>query len=195
MASHSSATGNGDEVRVAGGEEGLVVGRAEQVALRRGGVVDVDDHRAGGGEGEGLGDGGGELAVGDQHLRLGVVEDVGDGLRVEPAVERVQHAAGHRHAEMRLVELGRVGGHDRDGLARGEPGADERRGEAAAAGVSLGPAPAGGAVDHGGAVGKDRRRLAQETDGRKRHVVRGGAGQGGMGVGHGILAGGQVPPA
>ena len=33
-----------------------------------------------------------ELAIGDQHLGLGMVEHEGDDRRVEPRVDRVQHA-------------------------------------------------------------------------------------------------------
>ena len=50
-----------------------------------------------------------ELAVDQQHLGLAVVEDEGDHRRIEPRVERIQHAARHRHAEMRLVHFGMLG--------------------------------------------------------------------------------------
>jgi hypothetical protein len=78
---------------VARDEKGLVVGRADGVA-GGGGVVDVDDERARGGAGQGFVEDGGELAVGEEDLRLGVVEDIGDGASVEAAVEGAQDAAG-----------------------------------------------------------------------------------------------------
>ena len=47
----------------------------------------------------------------------------------------VQHAAGHRHAEMRLVHLRDIGRHDRDRVADADADPVERRGELAAARV------------------------------------------------------------
>src|SRR3546814_20696931 len=51
-----------------------------------------------------------ELAVGEQHLGLAVVQDEADRGRVEAHVEGVQHCAGRRHPEVCLrSEERRVG--------------------------------------------------------------------------------------
>ena len=88
-------------------------------------------------------DGGRKLAVGDEDLRAAVLEHEGDRLGVQPRVERVQHRAGHRHAEMAFVHLRRVGEHDGDRVADADAALRERRGEPPAARVSLGPGVSG----------------------------------------------------
>ena len=90
---------------------------------------------------------GGELAVGDQDLGLGVAEDEGDGARVEPVVERVQHRARHRHAVMRLEQRRHVGRHHRDRVARPDAAPAQRIGEPAAARIELAIGEAPLAVD------------------------------------------------
>ena len=61
------------------------------------------------------------------------------GFGVEADVERVQHRAGHRHAEMRLEHRRHVGQHHRDRVADADAARGERAGEPAAARVGLAP--------------------------------------------------------
>ena len=106
------------EAGIAAGEESFVGRRADPLAWRRQRVLDVDHigrlaleqrHR--------LADNARELAIDEQDLGLAMLEDEGDGLGVEPHVERVEHGAGHRHAKMRLDHGRRVRQHGRDRLA------------------------------------------------------------------------------
>ena len=74
-------------------------------------------------------DDGREGAVGDDRLRLAVLEDVGHGVGVETRVDRVEHRAEHRHAEMRLDHRRHVRQHRRDGVALPNGALRERGGE------------------------------------------------------------------
>ena len=161
------------ELRVAAREERLVLDLAEQVPARRVRVVDVDDEGPAVESGEGGADGRRELAVGDDCLCLAVLQDEGDGARVEAGVDGVDHRAQHRHREGRLPGGGDVGGHDGDGVAAPDPSRGEARGEPAAAAVGLGPGMAAVAVDDGRALGIDGRASFEEADGREVGVVRG----------------------
>ena len=161
------------EVRVAAREERLVLDLAEQVPARRVRVVDVDDEGAAIDLREGRADGRRELAVGDDRLRLAVLQDEGHGARVEAGVDGVDHRAQYRHREGRLPGGGDVGGHDGDGVAAADPARGEARGEPPAAGPGLGPRMAAVAVDDGRALGIDGRASLEEADGGERSVVRG----------------------
>jgi len=91
------------EVRVAFLQQRLIVLFAQPLAadvfvgLR---VVDVDDNDIAPQVGQRLFDGFRELGVGNQHLGFAVVQDKGDGLGIEPVIERVQHGA--RHVRMEI---------------------------------------------------------------------------------------------
>ena len=68
-----------------------------------------------------------ELGIDEQHRRARVLDDVRDLLRVEPEVDRHEHAAAPAHAEERREQARRVVRHDRDALTapdaeRVEPG-------------------------------------------------------------------------
>ncbi len=52
-----------------------------------------------------------ELRVHDHHLRLAVVQHEGDGLRIQPGVQRIEHRARHGDAKVRLHHGRRVGQH------------------------------------------------------------------------------------
>ena len=114
----------------------------------------------------------GELAVGDQHFGLAVLEDEGDRVGIEADIERVQHRARHRHAEMRLEQLGRVGCHHGDGVVLADAAPLERAREAAAAAIGLGPIVAARAVHDREPVGMDGRGADQEIERRQRHEIR-----------------------
>ena len=150
--------------------------RARRAARRRRRtrVVDVDDQRRRRVScASAWLDHGGEFAVGDQHLRLAMLEDEGDGVGVEPDVERVQHRARHRHAEMRLEQLRRCWAPSPRRCRPCRCRAGERVGEPAAArdkGRGLAVAPL--AMDHREPVGIDRGRRGPGSQRRQRHVIR-----------------------
>ena len=71
--------------------------------------------------------------VHDEHLRLAIVDDVGDLLGVQAQVEGVGDRAGERDAEVRLEVLAVVPHQGRDAVAAADPGGDQRAGELARA--------------------------------------------------------------
>ncbi len=107
---------------IAVGDERLVVDGAEALAAGTLRVDDVDDERLLREQRQRLFDRRREFGVGDEHPGLAVLEHERERLGVEPGVERVEHAAGHRHAEMRLDHFRRVGGHQRHRVADADPG-------------------------------------------------------------------------
>ena len=78
-----------------------------------------------------------EFLVDDEEFRLGMIERKGDGRRIEPGVERVEHAARHRHAVMAFEHGRRIGEHHRDRVALLDAGLGQRRGEPAGAGIEV----------------------------------------------------------
>ena len=64
--------------------------------------------------------------VDDEEPRAGVVEDVRDLLGHQPRVDRDEHGAGSRHAEVRLEQLVNVRGEERDAVAVRDPALLER---------------------------------------------------------------------
>ncbi len=136
------------------------------------GIVVVDHQRLDLGERQRLLHHLGELAVGDQHLGLGVIELERDHRGVEPGVDGVEHRAGHRHAVVAFEHRRRVGEHGRDGVAAGDAALRQGRREPARARIELGVAPAQRPVDDGGVVGKHRRRPRQERERRERLEIR-----------------------
>ncbi len=155
------------EIGVTLGEEGFVIERAKALPARTLRVGDVDDQRLLVEEGERAADRRREFGVGDQHHGFAVAEDEGDRLGIEADVERVQHRAGHRDAEMRLEGLGHVGRHQRHRVAAPDTARRQRRGEAAAAFEALPPGMAALAMDDRGVLGVDRRRAQQKPDRRQ----------------------------
>ena len=145
-------------------QEGVVFLLAEEhtrVVLR---VRDVDHQRLRAGhQRQRALDRGRELAVGEQHLGFAVVELEGDRFRVEPGVERVQHGARHRHAEVAFVHRRRVRQHRGHRVAGLHAAALQRARQLAAAAVGLGPGLAQRAVDDGDPVRVDVRRAFQKT--------------------------------
>ena len=113
----------------------------------------------------------GEFTVGEQHLRLAMLQAIGQRAGVEPGIQRVQHGPRHRHAEMRLVHFRRVGGHHRHRLAALDARTDERRGKAAAAGVCLAPGVAARTVHHRRPVREDQRGAGDEAQRRQRLII------------------------
>ncbi len=153
-------------------EQRLVVFLSEQPAAFEQRVVDIDNGRGIVHAPDGIGDGVRILAIGDQQLRLPVLENVGNAARIETVVERVEHRARHRHAEMRFEHCRHVRRHDRHGVARSDSPPRERAGELAAAFVELGVGESKIAVDDRGLFRVNGSGTLQEGDRRQRPVVR-----------------------
>ena len=173
-------------VRIALRDEILVFDAAEPLAgagiLR---IVIVDHQRLYLGERERLLHGLRELAIGDEHLGLGVIERERDDRGIEPRIERVEHALRHRHAVMRLEHRRRVREHHRDGVAALDAALGQRRGKAARARVKLGIIAPQRPVDHRRLRRIDRGRALQEGQRGERLEVRRIAVEiGVVGVGH-----------
>ena len=175
-------------------DERFVVLLAEPLAALAQRIVDVDDHRRPVHSLERLRDHRRKLAIGDQHLRLGVAEDEPEGVRVEPVVQRVEDRAAHGHTEVRLEHLRDVRRHQRDGVADADAAPGQRPGETAAAGVELGVGKAPGSVHDGRLVGVDHGRSLQEADRGEGNEVRGPLVEpvlvGVAGSGHRVCSGG-----
>jgi hypothetical protein len=67
-----------------------------------------------------------KFAVNDKYLGFGVIELKGNGLRIEPCVDGVQHCAGHRNAMVGFKHCGCVRQHHRNGIALADPCLDQR---------------------------------------------------------------------
>ncbi len=173
MASHSSSIGSGVERRVALGQKRLVFDLAQKGAADIAGVVDVDHQRLRAAhQAERLADDLGELAVGEQDLGLAVVEHEGDRLGVEAGVERVEHRARHRNAEMRLDHRRDVGQHHRHRVVLADPALAQRRSQPPAPLRRLRPRVAQIVVDHRKLVREHVGRTKQKAQRRQRGVIR-----------------------
>ena len=132
------------------------------------GVVVVDHQRLHLGEAQRVLHHLGELAVGDQHFGLGVIELERDHRRIEPRVDGVEHGVAHRHAVMALQHGGRVGEHDRHGVAAPDAALAQCRGETARAGIEVAVAAPQRSMHDGDPVGKHRGGALQERQRRQR---------------------------
>ncbi len=150
------------EIRIAGGEKVVVFDLAQQLAAAGQIVVDVDHQRPLLQHVERFGHGAGQLAVGEQHLGLAMLQHERDRGRIEPRVECVDYGAGHRDAVVRLEHGRYVRRHDGHRITRPDPPALQRRGQAAAAQVSFPPSVSMMTVDHGEAVRVDLGHSPQE---------------------------------
>ena len=158
-------------VRIAFGQKRLVVDLAQRLAALIARVVDVDHQRPLVQQRQRLLDRRGELAVGDQRAGAAMAQHEGDRLGVEPRVQRVQHRAAHRHAEMRLVHRRDVRRHHRDRVVLADAAPRQRRCQTAAARVGLAPGEALRAMHDRGCVRIDVGRALQEGQRRQRRVV------------------------
>ncbi len=109
------------ELRVATRDERLVIGFAQPLASGPQRVGHVDNEWLVPHARERSGDQRREFGVGDKHLRFAVLEHEAERLGVEPRVQRVQHAARHRNAEMAFDHFGCVGEHRGNGVAAADP--------------------------------------------------------------------------
>ena len=157
-------------VGIAAGDELLVFDLAQPLAgagIFR--IVVVDHQRLGLAERERLLHHLGEFAVDDDDLGLGMVEREGDDRRVEPRVERVEHALRHRHAVVAFQHGRRIGQHDRDAVAALDAALGQRGSEPARARIELGVRAAQGPVDNGG-VGREHGGRALEKAERRQRL-------------------------
>ena len=161
------------EIGIAVGDEFLPGRVADLGAVVALGVVDVDDQRLHLGDRQRLGHDAMVFAIDQQHLGLAMVEDEGDHRRIEAGVQRVQHAARHGDAEMRLVHLGNVGRHDGHRVAHADADPGEGRGKAPAACIGFRPCLPTLAVDQGDMVGIDAGGALDELQRRESGMVGG----------------------
>ena len=137
------------------------------------GIVIVDDDWFDGRQRQRLLDHAGEFAVDDQQPGFGMVELEGDDRRIEPGVERMQHAPGHRYGEMRLQHRRGVGQHHRHRVALADAVFGQCRGELQRALPPLAVVRALVAVDDGDMVGEGLGGAFEKTQRRQRLVVGG----------------------
>ena len=160
------------KVGAALGQKVFVADFAQPLARRRFAVFNFDDKRPlVAHHGQRLFDDAGELAVDDQDMRLAVLQHEGNGLRIEPGVQRVEHRARHGHAEMDFEHGRHVGQHDRHGMARADAARAQRMRQLAAAVIGLFPGLALRAVNDGGTLWIDPRGSLDVAQGRKRHEI------------------------
>ena len=153
MASHSSSGISQREIGIALRDEVLVLDFAQPLAAARiFRIVVVDHQRLHLGERQRLLHHLGIFAVGDDDLGLAVVEREGDDRRVEPRVERVEHALRHRHAVMAFQHRRRIGEQHRHGVAALDAALAQRRGQPPRARIELGVVAPQPAVNDGGVL-------------------------------------------
>ena len=112
------------EPGIALGDEVLVLERSEPLAGPRIQFVgNVDDERALFQFRQSRTDLRGKFPVGDQHLGLTMLQDIGDGCRIEARVDGVEYGAQHRHAVVRLDHRRHIGEHRRYRVAAPNAGA------------------------------------------------------------------------
>ena len=160
------------------GEPGFVL-RIAQVAVRAGvfAVFDAHGARRRAQVAQHLAHQRRVFAVVQQHGGAAVLQDERQRARVQAGVERVQHRAGHRHAEVRFVQGRRIGRQHRHHVAAAHAPGGQRRGHLAATVVGGVPILAMVAVQQRGALRVDGCRPLQEAQRRQGLVVGGVAGQ------------------
>ncbi len=158
---------------IARGDEGLVVHLAQPPSRRpppRGSSISITTMASADLPQRRLDDIG-IFAVGDQDLRLAMLEAEGDAGGIEPGIEGVEHCADHGHAEMGLQHGRHIGRHDGDRVALPDAPAAQSRGQPAAALAELGIGEATVAMDDGGLLGIDHGRPLEQGDRRQRRIV------------------------
>ena len=142
-------------VRVALGQQRLVIQCADRLAFAVLRVIHVDDQRWMIKHGHGSMDHGMEFTVGNQHPGFAVGQHEGNGFGVEAYVKCIEHCAEHGHRKVGFEHGRDIGQHHRHGIALANPASGQRTGQTPAALVSLQPGAANRAVDHGGVVRVD----------------------------------------
>ena len=129
------------------------------------GIVDSDDQRLVLQQLQRLAHHKAKLPVHQHHLALGMLEDKGHRLGIEPGIDGVEHRAAHRHPEVRLKHRRDIGRNDGDCIPLPDTAKPQGRGKLAATAGGLAPALAQRAVDQRRIVGIDPLRPPQKADG------------------------------
>ena len=160
------------ELRRGTRQETLVIAPAQKIAapspFR---VIDIDDDQRRTIKRDRLSRGLREFAVGDQNLRLAMAQDKGDRLGIEARIDRVEDAACERHTEMSLKEFRRVGGKNRNRIARGDTRPAQRGRKPTAARIGFRPSAPNSAMDDRGPIGPDAGRTFEKGQGGQRRVI------------------------
>ena len=112
-----------------------------------------------------------ELAVDQQNPAVGVAEDIGDGLRFQTDIDRVQDRAQQRHPVVGFKQFGRVGGNDGHRVTPAHTAGFERARQAPHPLSQRPPGIASFPIDDRDPVGIDIRGPAEERQGGERDVI------------------------
>ena len=118
-----------------------------------------------------------ELAIGQQHLGLAVLEAEGDQGRVETDVDRVQHRADHGRREMRFQHGRCVGGEDRHGIPALHSSLGQGMRQLPRAGVELAVGETALAMEDRDAIAEKLRGPGEEAHGAQWHEIGGALAQ------------------
>ena len=100
-----------------------------------------------------------------------MVEDEGDCVRIEAGIERIQHGARHRHAEMGVVHGGDVGRHHGDRVVLADPAPLQRARQATGADISVRPGDPPIAMLDRQPIGIDGGGAAEKAERAQRHEI------------------------
>jgi hypothetical protein len=160
------------EVRITARQQRLVVDLAQFAAARRLGVAHLDhfgalcfeqrqcffEHRR-------------VFAIAQQQPRAAVPKHEGDRFGVEARVQRIEHRAAHRDAEMRFEHGWHVGQHRRHRIATAYAPRRQCAAQAPAAAIGLRPGLADRTMDQRDPVRVDAGRAFDEAQRRQRHEI------------------------
>ena len=65
-------------------------------------VTDIDHRNIAINRSDGFADGGIKFGIGDQQFAITIFQNIGNGLRLKPRIDCIQHTARHRHTKMRF---------------------------------------------------------------------------------------------
>jgi len=103
-------------------------------------IVDDDDFRPACAGLQGILENRPELSVTDKQTRFGVIDDVGDGVRIEAGIDRIQHGAGHWNSKMAFKHFRGIEGEHRNRVVFADATGCQAGRDASAAIAYLGPA-------------------------------------------------------
>ena len=159
------------ELRIASGEQCLIADDAYGRPQGRVGVVDIDDDGPTLEQRHRLRSDCCHLSVDQQHPRFGVAQNEGDTLRIEPAVDGVEHSTRQWHAEVRFQHGRRIRAKNGHGLAGRYSHAHQCGRQAQAALARLLPATDHLTVDDSRALWMDECGPVKKTQWRQGQMV------------------------